>query len=191
MKVVTLTALVILSSLFASSALAQGMADHNMSTMQMESMAALEGLEGEEFEIAFMSMMIAHHQGAIQMAQWILERTENADIRSAAEQIIADQQAENEQLSTWLADWYGAEPDSMMMGMMTGETDMMMADMEGHDNPDLAFLEQMSLHHTSAIDMAQLALLRAEHAELRELAKNIIVAQAQEIAEFQAWLDAL
>lgn len=191
MRVLRAKILVMLSLLFASSALAQDMAGHNMSAMQMESLAALEELEGEEFEVAFMSMMIAHHQGAIQMAEWILERTENADIRSSAEQIITDQQAENEQLSTWLAEWYSAEADSMMMDMMAGETDMMMAEMEGHDNPDRAFLEQMSLHHTSAIDMAQLALLRAEHNELRELAKNIIVEQAQEIARFQEWLDAL
>lgn len=162
-----------------------------MSTMQMESMAALEGLEGEEFEIAFMSMMIGHHQGAIQMAEWILERTENADIRSAAEKIITDQQAENEQLSGWLAGWYNVEPDSAMMDMMAGETDMMMAEMEAHESPERAFLEQMSLHHNSAMDMAQLALFRATHSELRELAKNIIVEQAQEIAQFQAWLDAL
>ncbi len=191
MKVLRVKVLVILSLFFASSALAQGMAGHDMSTMQMEAMGTLEGLEGEAFEVAFMSMMIGHHQGAIQMSQWILERTENADIRSAAEQIIASQQAEIEQMTAWLTDWYSAEPDSAMMDMMASDTEMMMAEMEASDNPDRAFLEQMSLHHTSATDMAQLALLRAEHAELRELAKDIIVEQAQEIAEFQAWLDAL
>ena len=35
------------------------------------SMPGLDSLSGEEFEVAFMSMMTAHHQGAIAMADWV------------------------------------------------------------------------------------------------------------------------
>lgn len=190
MKHLRLKLLLTLSLTFLSTTLAQGMAGHGTAMMGTESTATLEELKGEDFEVAFMSMMIAHHQGAIKMAEWILERGENDDVRSAAEAIIAAQQAEIEELNTWLADWYDAEPNPMM-GMMADDMDIMdtmMAAMEAATSPERGFLEQMSLHHNSAIDMAQLSLLRAEHRELRDLAKDIIVAQAQEIAEYQTWL---
>lgn len=44
-------------------------------------------------------------------------------------------------------------------------------------------------HHNSAIDMAQLALVKATHPRLRELAERIIQNQAQEIAQYQGLLD--
>lgn len=53
---------------------------------------------------------------------------------------------------------------------------------------DAAFLREMTVHHDSALDMAQLALTRATHDELRALARDIIVAQAKEIYTFQTRL---
>ena len=55
---------------------------------------------------------------------------------------------------------------------------------------DLAFIDMMIPHHRSAIAMAQVALLRAEHPEVRTLAQSIIVSQGLEIAQMQAWRDA-
>lgn len=167
------------------------MNDMNNMGMEMGSHNMLSGLEGEELEIAFLSGMIKHHEGAIEMAQWILERTQNAEIKAAAEAIIAAQGPEIEQMTQWLQDWYGQGIDEASANMMQNEMDMMMQAMEGSENPDAAFLEQMSLHHNSAIDMAQSALLGSNRPELRELATNIIVAQAQEIAQYQTWLDTL
>ena len=36
---------------------------------QEEAMAELEGLSGTEFDRRFLELMIAHHQGAVEMAQ--------------------------------------------------------------------------------------------------------------------------
>lgn len=153
--------------------------DQPMNEMSMGmSMDMLAGLEGEAFEQSFLSMMRQHHQMAIDMSNWILERTENEDVRGAAQKVIEEQQAEIEQIDTWLQEWYGdasATGDMQgMMDMMQSDMDMMMQNMEASDNPDRAFLENMSLHHNSAIDMAQPALVKAVHPEVRELAKNII-----------------
>jgi uncharacterized protein (DUF305 family) len=167
------------------------MNDMNNMGMEMGSHNMLSGLTGEELEIAFLSGMIKHHEGAIEMAQWILERTQNADITAAAEAIIAAQGPEIEQMMQWLQDWYGQGIDEESSSMMQGEMDMMMHAMEAGENPDVTFLEQMSLHHNSAIDMAQSALLGSNRPELRELATSIIVAQTQEIAQYQTWLDTL
>jgi uncharacterized protein (DUF305 family) len=48
------------------------------------------------------------------------------------------------------------------------------------------FLEQMVPHHSSAIAMAQIAVKRAEHPEVRRLAQNIISSQEQEIGQMRA-----
>ncbi len=180
-----LVSLMMVSSVFAQET------DEDMSMMQMTMDSPLAQLQGEAFEIAFMSMMTTHHQGAITMAQWILERTEDARIQGAAERIIEEQQAEIEQMMGWLQAWYGrSDADPEMAQMMQSQNEMMMAHLMemGQENPERAFLSLMSLHHNSAIDMAQFALLRAAHPELRDLAKEVVVSQAKEIAEFQSWL---
>ena len=69
--------------------------------------------------------------------------------------------------------------------------DDMLASLDTYGDADTAFLTEMSLHHSGAIDMAQLALLEAVHPELRELAKDIIRNQAQEIADYQEILTEL
>lgn len=157
-------------------------------SMDMSSRSMLDDLKGKDLEIAFLSMMIEHHKGAIEMANWILGLSTNPDITKAAEAIVAAQDPEIQQMTQWLQEWYGQGIDEHSAMMMQSEMDMMMDEMGKAENPDKAFLYQMSLHHNSAIDMAQSVLFNADHAELRELAKNIILAQTQEIFQYQEWL---
>ncbi len=166
-----------------------GMNKSGMAMGEMDMTSQLAGLEGEAFEVGFMSMMIAHHQSATEMAQWILERTENPEITGAAQTIIDEQEAEIAQMTGWLQEWYGQEPDAEMMNMVREMMGGMMQTMMDAEDPERAFLGGMSEHHDGAIDMAQLALLQSAHPELRTLAQNIIVAQTKEIAQFQTWLD--
>jgi len=48
---------------------------------------------------------------------------------------------------------------------------------------DGAFIVEMTPHHESAIEMANVALKEAEHPEIKELAGAIVATQAQEIDE--------
>ena len=159
--------------------------NHGGVDMDMLMTGDLNELDGEAFEIAFMSGMIVHHEGAVEMAQWILERTELPGVSASAKQIIAAQEPEIELMQGWLEEWYEGQTDDMAASMMADDMTLMMSAMTEFDNPDVAFLTEMSLHHNSAIDMAQLALLKAIHPKLRELAKGIIRNQAQEIADYQ------
>ena len=54
-------------------------------------------------------------------------------------------------------------------------------------NMDAIFIEQMIPHHDDAIAMAELALSRAEHSEIRELAEDVIETQSAEIAQMREW----
>lgn len=165
-----------------------GMSMPGMTASDMDMASQLAGLEGEAFEVGFMSLMIAHHQSATEMAQWVLERTEDPEITDAARTIIDEQEAEIEQMTGWLQAWYDREPDAEMMGTMNEMMGGTMQTMMSSEDPERAFLEGMSEHHDGAIDMAQPALFEAVHPELRALAKTIIVAQTREIGQFQTWL---
>lgn len=167
-----------------------GFAQPDMSTMTMDD-GNLAELDGKAFEIAFMSGMIAHHQGATEMARWILDRTDLPGVAANARQIIAAQEPEINLMQGWLTDWYDGESDDVAASMMATDMQGMMSALDTFDDPNVAFLTEMSLHHNSAIDMAQLALLKATHPKLRELAKGIIRNQAQEIADYQEILSEL
>jgi len=75
-------------------------AGHDMAAMDMpgmasmDDMAALENADGPEFEQMFLSMMIEHHQGAIEMAQTELDEGANAAAKKLASEIISAQEQE-------------------------------------------------------------------------------------------------
>lgn len=52
---------------------------------------------------------------------------------------------------------------------------------------DAMFIEQMIPHHDDAIEMADLALTRAEHPEISQLAADIKRTQTAENAQMRAW----
>lgn len=66
-------------------------------------MTHLEGLSGEEFDAAFLEGMIAHHQGAVEMAEAELADGENPGALALAEKIISDQEAEITEMKEMLA----------------------------------------------------------------------------------------
>ncbi|HLI27954.1 MAG TPA: DUF305 domain-containing protein [Chloroflexota bacterium] len=62
----------------------------------------------EPFELAFIDLMIPHHQSAIEAARLALERAEHEELRALAQAIIAAQQREIDQLRAWRAAWFPA-----------------------------------------------------------------------------------
>jgi uncharacterized protein (DUF305 family) len=57
----------------------------------------------------------------------------------------------------------------------------------GASGMDAMFIEQMIPHHDDAIAMAELALTRAEHPEIRQLAADIKRTQTAENAQMRSW----
>ncbi len=52
---------------------------------------------------------------------------------------------------------------------------------------DAHFIEQMIPHHEDAITMAKLALTKAQHPEIKQLAEDIIESQSKEIDQMKNW----
>lgn len=75
----------------------------------------------------------------------------------------------------------------MPWGGMTGSRNSMMGDNQMTGEIDSHFIVQMILHHEDAITMANLALTRAEHPEIKALGNSIIKSQSGEINQMKLW----
>lgn len=58
-----------------------------------------------------------------------------------------------------------------------------------HNGADTAFAQMMIIHHEGAIEMADLAVQKADSADVRSLAEGISAAQGPEIEEMTSWLE--
>lgn len=159
---------------------------HSMGHGSMPSMVRLQELSGRDFDVAFASEMIEHHQGAVEMSQEALKSAQRAEVKEAARKIIADQEKEITQMTAWVKEWSGQEPDPELRQLMKTDMEPMMTAFRAdcQSDCDRAFLTHMKAHHQMAIDMAQMAAAKAEHPELKELATRIIETQGQEMREF-------
>lgn len=70
-------------------------------------MERLAALSGAEFELAFMEMMIKHHEKAIKEGRHCLDKAYHTELRELCENIISTQSAEIAQMEIWLCQWYG------------------------------------------------------------------------------------
>jgi uncharacterized protein (DUF305 family) len=155
-----------------------------------------------EFDQLYIDMMIPHHQSIIALAQVALPGLTDERLRTIAQNIVAAQSAEIEELRGYRQQFYGsAEPtpmDDHVIGMMMqamptmGSMDDMATRMDPEAqvaafcaaaDPDLAFIDQTIPHHEMAIVASETALTQATHQEIKDFAQRVIDAQQNEVDE--------
>lgn len=67
---------------------------HGTGMMSDDDMGALRTAEGPEFDTKWLTMMIEHHEGAVEMAKDVLETTRNPEVKALAEAVVKGQEAE-------------------------------------------------------------------------------------------------
>ncbi len=136
------------------------------------------------YDAQFIDGMTVHHQGAVAMAEQALKESQRPEIKQLAQNIIATQNPEIEQMATWRKQWYRDLPP-------TGGTGGHMGDMELSSDSALPFeqrfISAMISHHQGAIAMAQEAQTKAEHEEIKQFAQRVIAAQEAEVKQLQEW----
>jgi len=78
----------------------------------------LKNKSGDEFDEAFIEMMIEHHQGAIDMANLISNRAKHDEIKKLGEAIIAAQTKEINEMKEWAQSWGYSSMDESPTPMM-------------------------------------------------------------------------
>ena len=151
-------------------------------------------MTGETYDRNFIANMIAHHQGAVTMAQLALTNAKHQELKDMANDIISAQNGEISQMKSWQQAW--GYPSSSSDNMMDHSAMGMMDEMAGMENElkgktgdefDKAFIEQMIMHHQGALDMAAPGEKNAEHQEVKDLTKAIVTAQTKEIEQMKQW----
>lgn len=79
------------------------MEDSDMSMSDMTS--SLKNKTGDDFDKAFISGMIAHHQGAIDMANLAKQNAKHDEIKNLADDIVAAQTKEITEMKSWQTQW--------------------------------------------------------------------------------------
>ena len=87
---------------------------------------------------------------------------------------------------TWLA---LLAASAAIVGAGCGDDDTSSQSSAMGNGTDAAFIADMTAHHQGAVDMAKLAQKQAEHAEVKELADDIVSSQEAEIATMKTIRD--
>jgi uncharacterized protein (DUF305 family)/Spy/CpxP family protein refolding chaperone len=152
-------------------------------------------------DLMYIDMMIPHHASIVAMAQAASPRLEDARLGEIAQEIIAAQTVEIDELRE-MRDSISGNPapmpmdDAMMAAMdelmpgMSGPMEEMAFQMDAAaqvaaicaaQDTDLTFIDLTIPHHRMAIEASKLVVERSERAELLDFALRVIDAQGREI----------
>jgi uncharacterized protein (DUF305 family) len=145
------------------------------------------------YDLRFIDAMVAHHQGAVDMAMLADSNALHPELKEFARRIVADQTEEIGLMKQWRDQWFPDSPqvpNAMSMPGMAASMKGVSADrlraLHGADF-DWAFVEMMVAHHEGGITMAKDALAKAEHLEIKQLAQKVIDIQGPEIEMMHRW----
>lgn len=66
---------------------------------------------GDDFEHEFLHEMVKHHEGAIAMAELVLQKSNREELRTLAQAIITAQTQEIETMHAWEREWFHTNHD--------------------------------------------------------------------------------
>jgi uncharacterized protein (DUF305 family) len=148
-------------------------------------------------DVEFMRGMIHHHQQALTMADWVPDRARSASVRLLARRMELAQQAEIDQMWTWL-EARGVDPadhshkHAAMPGMLNSRQLERLKRADGAPFDEL-FLRYMTIHHRGALTMVRQLLDDGGGAEpeIDAFTRHVDADQAIEIQRMQRLLKGL
>jgi uncharacterized protein (DUF305 family) len=156
--------------------------------------------EHNDADVMFAQMMLPHHEQAVQMSEILLGKDlVPEDARDLAERVRDTQAPEMEQLRAMLAAWdapttpeaSATEHGGHGSGMVDDQGMNRLRETEEGAAAARLYLEQMTVHHEGAIEMARDQVEDGSNPQAVELAQDIVRAQETEIAEMERMLQEL
>lgn len=159
-----------------------------------------------DFDHDYASLMINHHQGAIDISEMALSKASDAQVKTIAQTMITDHKSEIVELNKFLSshDTTSAEHKKNNTAAHTHkegnhtelseDMNAMMDKMKGMtmtNNPNKDYVMLMLAHHQNAVKLSEDELSHGHHAELKMMAKKMIADDKKEIAAFVNWLSSM
>ncbi len=143
-----------------------------------------EPMVDTSYDIHFIDMILHHHEGVMSMAGQALRESPNVAQKHLAQQSMTTTQKEIDWLKAYRAKNHpnaGPMKDSMDTGAMNISTD--------NSKPfEQRYAEAMISHHQSSIQMANEALTKVGHEELKQFAQALLTVENAEVAQLQNYL---
>jgi uncharacterized protein (DUF305 family) len=116
-------------------------------------------------DLRYINAMIAHHRGAILIAQKANEKTKNPEIKSLTEEILKSEPIAINELYQWKKDWYHD---------FKTVRDPIVPNLGNYDDKfDLRFLNALISHHQSGILMTKEIRLKSSRSEVLNNADSV------------------
>ncbi|MFN8283335.1 MAG: DUF305 domain-containing protein [Chitinophagales bacterium] len=80
--------------------------DANTQTIMGNMTTGLQDKKGDEFDKEFLSEMIIHHEGAVDMAKLVLANSKRPELIQLANAIILAQTKEIDMMKLWQSSWF-------------------------------------------------------------------------------------
>lgn len=117
------------------------------------------------FDLRYVNAMIAHHRGAMLLAEQLEVGTTRPEMKALAKDILASEPGAIAELYAWKKDWYGdtkivRDPDVPNLGT-AGE------------KFDLRFLNAMIAHHEAGVIMTEDTRVKSSRAEVLDNADAV------------------
>lgn len=164
-----------------------GAVGHAHSVLGGELTTELERLGGRAFDRAFLSLMIAHHEAANAMSEDALRGAQDAQVRVWANEVLLVQLGEVREMRAMLGDFDLGGVDEPRYTAMTNDMRAMVTAVRTSQQLDDAWVRGMAEHHALGIVMATVALSKSDNTLIQLLARNVILLQTKQLAEYRAW----
>lgn len=137
----------------------------------------------------FSIMMKAHHEGAVDMSELLLQKGKNEELKNFATKVISAQNVEIKLMEKF-EDRKEISPDTKVFHQELNQSmgAMMSKEIKIYNDIDKDYAAQMIPHHQSAVDMAKVYLKYGKEKVLLQLCSDIVKTQTTEIAQLKEWL---
>ena len=154
-------------------------------------------------DITFATLMIKHHQQAIELAKLAGPRSANTELNSLADQIVATQQPEINILNVFLVQWDenpdirtdggGEAPEATGASVPGMVDDATMARLESLTGPefDKLWLESMVGQHQGGVAIANDEIADGANVDAVSIARTIVAGLDPQIAQMKKMLEGM
>lgn len=123
------------------------------------------GQADRTFDLRYINAMIAHHRGAMLLAEQLGANTTRPEMKTLSQNILNDEPKAIAELYAWKKEWYGdtkivRDPIVPNLGA-------------AGDTFDLRFLNAIIAHHEAGIDMTTETKLKSSRAEILDNANAV------------------